>query len=103
MEHITIYQLLTLSISLFICGLWGIVVVRKNLIVILIALELLALSVSLNFIFFSVVHDDILGQIFALLVLATVGAESAIGLAILVSFYRLTSDISIDIISNLKG
>jgi len=101
--QVEIYQLLPVSISLFIISLWGIFVIRKNLIVILIALELMALSVSLNFIFFSYYLDDLTGQIFALLILATVGAESAIGLEILVSIYRLKSDITIDLINSLKG
>jgi NADH-quinone oxidoreductase subunit K len=78
-------------------------VVRKNLILILISIELLLLSVSLNFIFFSKYLDDILGQITALIILSVAGSESALGLALLVSFYRLRSDISLDLINNLKG
>ena len=65
---ITLAQLLHLSVSLLIISLWGLFVIRKNLISVLIALELLSLSASLNFIFFSVFLDDILGQVFALLI-----------------------------------
>jgi len=100
---ITVPYLLHFSLALFIASIWGIVVIRKNLISILIAIELLLLSASLNFIFFSVMLDDILGQVFALLILSVAGAESAIGLAIVVIFYRLKADISIDMISSLKG
>lgn len=99
----TIFSLISLNIALFVIALWGLFAIRKNLLVILIALELLALSVSLNFIFFSVYLDDIVGQIYALLILTTVGSESAIGLAILVTFYRLKGDISLDVINSLKG
>jgi len=101
--EVTLSQLLHLSIALLIISLWGLFVIRKNLISVLIALELLLLSASLNYIFFSIFLDDILGQVFALLILAVAGAESAIGLAIVVIFYRLKSDISLDIISSLKG
>jgi NADH:ubiquinone oxidoreductase subunit K len=100
---IPIFDLINLNISLFIIALFGLFVIRKNLIVILIALELLALSVSLNFIVFSIYLDDIVGQLFALLAVATVGAESALGLAILILFFRIKEDVSIDIISTLKG
>jgi len=101
--NITLPFLLHFSLALFIASIWGIIVIRKNLISILIAIELLFLSASLNFIFFSVMLDDILGQVFALLILSVAGAESAIGLAIVVIFYRLKADISIDMISSLKG
>jgi NADH-quinone oxidoreductase subunit K len=98
-----ISELLLFSFSLFIISLWGLFVVRKNLILILISIELLLLSVSLNFIFFSKYFDDIIGQITALIILSVAGAESALGLALLVSFYRLRSDISLDLINSLKG
>lgn len=103
MESTTLVQLLHLSLVLLIVSIWGLVVVRKNIISLLMALELLLLSASLNYVFFSVFLDDIVGQIFALFILATAGAESAIGLGIVVIFYRLKSDISIDMISSLKG
>jgi len=92
-----------MPLSLFLIGIWGIFVVRKNIILILISLELLFLSGTLNFIFFSIYLDDLIGQIFALCIISVTGAESALALSILVSFFRLRGDISIDVISNLKG
>lgn len=103
LNMILINEFLFFSLCLFIISLWGLFVVRKSLILILISLELLLLSVSLNFIFFSKHLDDIFGQIIALFILAVAGSESALGLALLISFYRLRSDISLDLISNLKG
>jgi NADH-quinone oxidoreductase subunit K len=86
---------LSLSFILFIIGLWGIFLNRKNLILMLMSIELLLLAVNINFILFSIVLDDLFGQIFALFVLTVAAAESAIGLAILVAFYRLRGTISV--------
>jgi len=94
---------LAVSFLLFFLGLWGIVVTRKNLIIILLSLEIILLSINLNFIVFSVFLDDILGQLFSLFILTVAAAESAIGLAILVVYYRLKGVISIDFISLIKG
>jgi len=69
----------------------------------LIALELMVVSVSLNFIFFSLYLDDIVGQVFSLLIISTIGAESALGLALILVLYRLKQDIGVDIINSLKG
>lgn len=80
---------------LFFIGIMGIVLNRNNLILILMALELVLLSLNLNFICFSIYLDDIVGQIFALLVLAVAAAESAIGLAIFILHYRVRGDISV--------
>jgi len=76
---------------------------RKHVIIILISLELILLSANINFVIFSVFLDDILGQIFALLVLTVAAAESAIGLAILIIYYRLRGGISVDLVSLLKS
>lgn len=76
---------------------------RKHLIIILISLELMLLAVNINFIIFSVLLDDLLGQIYAILMLAIAAAETAIGLAILVIYYRLRGGISIDLVSLLKS
>jgi len=76
---------------------------RKHVIIILISLELILLSTNINFVIFSVFLDDILGQIYALLVLTVAAAESALGLAILIVYYRLRGGISIDLISLLKS
>lgn len=100
---ISFFSIIQFNLILFVIALWGILVIRKNLLVVLIALELLAISVSLNFVIFSIYLDDIIGQIFSLNLLAIIGAESAIGLALLLLLFRLKYDISIDIISTLKG
>jgi NADH-quinone oxidoreductase subunit K len=92
-----------LTFSLLIIGLVGLVVVRKNVIFLLISLELLLLAVNLNFVFFSIVLDDLVGQIFSLAILTVAAAESAIGLAILVAYYRVTGEIGVEDISLLKG
>lgn len=91
------------NISLFLVGVLGIFLVRKNLIVILMCLEVILLSINLNFITFSIYLDDFLGQIFSLFVLTVAAAESAIGLAILVTYYRVKGSIATLYISNLKG
>ncbi len=90
-------------IVLFSISLWGIFVVRRNIILVLISLELMLLSLNLLLVSGSVLYDDIVGQITALLILTVAAAESAIGLAILVVYYRLRGVIAIDYISSLKG
>lgn len=92
-----------LSIIIFIIGCIGIFLFRKHLINILIALELILLSINLNFIIFSCYLDDILGQIYCLVILTIAAAESSIGLALLIIYYRLRGCISIDVINLLKG
>ena len=91
------------SVILFLIGICGLFVVRTNIIVILMSLELMLFSVNINFITFSVFLDDFIGQVFSFLVLTVAAAESAIGLAILVVYYRLRGFISIDMVSQLKG
>lgn len=76
---------------------------RKHLIIVLISLELMLLSININFIVYSVLLDDILGQIYAIMLLAIAAAETAIGLAILVIYYRLRGGISIDLMCLLKS
>jgi NADH:ubiquinone oxidoreductase subunit K len=94
---------LLFSFSLFIIGSFGMFLSRKHIIIILISLELILLAVNINFVIFPVLLDDFLGQIFALLVLTVAAAETALGLAILIVYYRLRGGISIDLISLLKG
>jgi len=94
---------LIFSIILFIIGSFGMFLSRKHIIIVLISLELILLAVSFNFIIFSVFLDDFMGQLFALLILTIAAAESAIGLAILIVYYRLRGGISIDFINLLKG
>ena len=80
---------------LFCLGLFGIILNRQNIIIILMSIELLLLSINLNFIYFSIAIDDIIGQVFSLLILTVAAAESAIGLAIMIVFFKLYGDISI--------
>ena len=100
---LTLNHYLILSAFLFTVGVVGIFVNRKNIIVILMAIELILLSVNLNLIAFSVFSGTIAGQIFAMLVLTVAAAEAAVGLAILVVFFRLRGDISVEAIGLMKG
>ena len=103
MLNLNFFYFIFINFFLFLLGLWGIIATRKNIIIILMSIELMLLSINLNFIVFSILLDDILGQIFALLVLTVAAAEAAIGLAILIIFYRIRGIISIDFISVIKG
>jgi|TARA_B110000977_G_scaffold109452_1_gene142471 NADH-quinone oxidoreductase subunit K len=94
---------LFVAMVLFLLGLSGIFLNRKNIIILLMSIELMLLSINFNFIIFSVFLDDILGQLFALLVLTVAAAESAIGLAILVIYYRVRGTIAIEFIDLMKG
>ena len=76
---------------------------RKNIIVILMAIELILLSVNINLVAFSVFNADITGQIFAMLVLTVAAAEAAVGLAILVVYFRNRGDISVENVDSMKG
>jgi NADH:ubiquinone oxidoreductase subunit K len=96
-------QFLAVSIILFLLGIWGIFLNRKNIIIMLMSIELMLLAVNLNFVLFSVYLDDLVGQIFALLILTVAAAESAIGLAILVVYYRVRGTIAVEFINLIKG
>ena len=91
------------SSSLFLLGLWGIFLNRKNIIVMLMSIELMLLAVNSNFLVFSVYLDDILGQLFSLFILTVAAAESSIGLALLVIYYRARGTVAVEFISLLKG
>lgn len=101
--NLEIWKLLLVSVLLFIIGLLGIFLLKRNLIIILMCIELVLLAVNFNFIIFSVYLDDAVGQIFALLVLTVAAAESSIGLAILVMYYRRKGIISINLMNYIKG
>jgi NADH-quinone oxidoreductase subunit K len=88
---------------LFTIGIFGIFLNRKNVIVILMSIELILLSVNINFVAFSAHLGDIVGQVFALLVLTVAAAEAAIGLAILVVYFRNRGSIAVDDINLMKG
>ncbi len=79
---------LVLSLLLFIIGIFGLFLSRKNIILIIMSLELMLLSINYNFLFLSTYLDDLLGQLFSLLVLTIGACESAIGLALLICYYR---------------
>ena len=94
---------LTVAAVLFTLGVFGIFLNRKNVIVILMSVELILLAVNLNFVAFSAYLGDLTGQIFALLILTVAAAEAAIGLAILVVFYRNRGSIAVEDINLMKG
>lgn len=102
-NQIGIFQFLHIAITIFLLGVWCAFVLRRNVITIIIAVELMLLAINLNFIIFSVYLNDMVGQIFSLLVLTVAAAESAVGLAILVVYYRITGLISVDYVNMLKG
>ena len=91
------------STLLFSLGIVGIAFNRKNILIILMSIELMLLASNINFIIFSIFLDDLIGQIFALHVLTIAAAESAVGLAIVVVYYKIRNSISIDSIHFLKG
>ena len=101
--YVDILKYLVVASIIYILGLWGIILNRQNVIIMLMSIELMLLAVDLNFIFFSVYLDDIIGQLFALLILTVAAAESAIGLAILVSYFRVRGSISVDSICLMRG
>jgi NADH-quinone oxidoreductase subunit K len=96
-------QYLTVSAILFTLGVLGIFVNRKNVIVILMSIELILLSVNINLVAFSSYGGNLIGQVFALLILTVAAAEAAIGLAILVVFYRNRGSIAVEDINTMKG
>lgn len=101
--ELALHHYLTLSAALFTIGVLGIFVNRKNVIVILMAIELILLSVNINLAAFSVYNQDITGQIFAMLVLTVAAAEAAVGLAILVTYYRNRGGIAVEDVNMMKG
>jgi NADH-quinone oxidoreductase subunit K len=94
---------LAVGAVLFTLGVLGIFINRKNVIVILMSIELILLSVNINLVAFSTHLGDIVGQVFALLVLTVAAAEAAIGLAILVTYFRNRGTIAVEDINMMKG
>ena len=94
---------LAVGAILFTIGVFGIFVNRKNIIVILMAIELILLAVNINLVAFSAYLNNVEGQIFAMLVLTVAAAEAAVGLAILVTFFRNRGDINVDAAGMMKG
>ena len=94
---------LTVGAILFVLGVLGIFINRKNVIIILMSIELILLSVNINLVAFSSFLGDLVGQIFAMFVLTVAAGEAAIGLAILVVYFRNRGTIAVDDINMMKG
>ena len=103
MWEIGLAHYLTVAAILFTLGIVGIFINRKNVIVILMSVELMLLAVNINLVSFSVFLGDLMGQVFALFVLTVAAAEAAIGLAILVVFFRNRGSIDVEDINLMKG
>ena len=103
MTEISLEHYLILGATIFTIGIIGIFLNRKNLIVILMCIELLLLAVNINLVSFSIFLNDISGQIFTLFILTVAAAEAAIGLAIIVLYYRNSGSIRVEDINTLKG
>lgn len=94
---------LSISFLLFLIGMFGLFLNQKNILVMLMSLEIMFLALSFNWILSSVYLDDMMGQIFALLILTVTAAESSIGLAILVVYYRIRSTVTVELMNLTKG
>lgn len=94
---------LTVAACLFTLGIFGIFLNRKNVIIILMSVELMLLAVNINLVAFSYFLNDLTGQVFALFILTVAAAEAAIGLAIIVVYYRNRGSIDVDDINMMKG
>jgi len=94
---------LTVGAILFVLGIVGIFLNRKNVIIILMSVELMLLAVNINFVAFSSFLGDLVGQVFAMFVLTVAAAEAAIGLAILVIYFRGRGTIAVEDINQMKG
>ena len=103
MLEIGLSHYLTLAAILFTLGVFGIFINRKNVIIILMSIELLLLSVNINLVAFSANLGDLVGQVFSLFILTVAAAEAAIGLAILVVYFRNRGSIYVDDINVMKG
>ena len=100
---ITLEHYLMVASVLFVVGIFGIFINRKNVIVILMSIELMLLAVNINFVAFSSFLGDLVGQVFSLFILTVAAAEAAIGLAILVCFFRVRGTIAVEEINSMKG
>ena len=103
MFEITLGHYLILAATIFTIGVVGIFLNRKNIIVILMSIELILLAVNINLVSFSIYMNDLVGQIFTLFILTVAAAEAAIGLAIIVVYFRNSGTIRVEEIEKLKG
>lgn len=94
---------LSLAAILFAIGIFGIFLNRKNIIVILMSLEVMLLAVNINLVAFSVQLNDLVGQVFAMFILTVAAAEAAIGLAILVVYFRIRGSIAVEDVNLMRG
>jgi NADH-quinone oxidoreductase subunit K len=98
-----IYYIILITTILYLIGAIGLILNRKNILIIIMAIEIMLLSINLNYITFSIYLDDILGQMFVLFILTVTATESSIGLAILVIFFKLKKTILIEDITTIKS
>lgn len=103
MFEIGLLHYLTVAAVIFTLGVFGIFLNRKNLIIILMSIELMLLAVNINFVAFSAFMGDIAGQVFTMFILTVAAAEAAIGLAILVVYFRNRGSIAVEELSDLRG
>ena len=103
MIEIGLAHYLAIAAILFTLGIFGIFLIRKNVIIILMSVELMLLAVNINLVAFSAYAGDLVGQIFALFILTVAAAEAAIGLAILVVFFRNRGSIAVEDVNLMKG
>jgi NADH-quinone oxidoreductase subunit K len=103
MLEIGLGHYLTLAAILFTLGIFGVFLNRKNVIIILMSVELMLLAVNINFVAFSAELNDLVGQVFAVFILTVAAAEAAIGLAILVIYFRSRGSIAVEDINMMRG
>ena len=103
MNEISLGHYLTLSAIIFTIGIVGIFLNRKNVIIILMSIELILLAVNINFVSFSIYLQNLVGQVFTMFILTVAAAEAAVGLAIIVIYYKNRGSINVEQISSLKG
>lgn len=96
-------NLYTLSVIVFNIGIAGIFLNRKNIIIIIMSIEIMLLGINLFFIYTSIIYSNIIGQIFIIFILTIAGAESAIGLALLIILYKIRGTIAIEYLNLMKG
>jgi len=103
MNEIVLGHYLTLSAIIFSIGIVGIFLNRKNVIIILMSIELILLAVNINLVSFSIHLEDLVGQVFTMFILTVAAAEAAVGLAIIVVYYKNKGSINVEHINSLKG
>lgn len=101
--NIDLIKFLLIFMIVFLIGLWGIFLNRKNILIIILSIELLLLGINLKLITFSIYLNDIVGELFTLFILSVAAAESSIGVALLVSYYRIRGSILIEFVNLMKG